>query len=289
MPLDTRYIALSYVWGDIRMPQLQSDNFERLSSEGSLEAIRPDLPKTINDAIDLLRALGERYLWVDGLCLVQDSADDMTTGIRMMNSIYHGSYFTIVAGSGTDAIAGLPGVAPNARGSDPSQAVKEIRPGLAMTTLYSIDYHLRRSVYNTRGWTLQELILPRRAVIFIDGQAHFRCQEANWCEETWSDRWPRWLDPDDSNVARIPDPGEGFLPALWAYQKLAEDYSRRKLRRDGDAIRALAGITRPLAFGMRALVAEGLPGSYLDHFLLFISATGRMRQRTAFASFSWAG
>jgi hypothetical protein len=97
------------------------------------------------------------------------------------------------------------------------------------------------------------------------------------------------LDPDDSNISRIQDPNDGFVPSFWAYQKMCEEYSRRKLRRDGDALRALAGVSRPLASDMKTLMVEGLPGYYLNHFLLFISSNGDLRRRSEFASFLWAG
>lgn len=285
--LDTKYVALSYVWGNFPMFRLQKDNFEMLSTEGSLDAIRNELPKTINDALDLVREMGLRYLWVDSLCLVQDDEDDVSLGIEQMNSIYQGSHFTIVAASGTHAGAGIPGIGSTPRGIH--QITKNVSPNLEMSILYSIDWHLKRSTHHRRGWTLQELVLPRRAVIFIDNQAYFRCQEVNWGEGSWADKRTHWLDADDSNISRIPDPNDGFLPSFWAYQKLCEDYSRRQLRSDGDALRAISGISRPLASGMETLMVEGLPGYYLDHFMLFISSDGNMRRRTGFASFSWAG
>lgn len=269
------------------MFRLQKANFELLSAKGSLEAVRSDLPKTINDAIDLVRAMNERYLWVDALCLVQDDEDDVSLGIKQLNSIYQGSYFTIVAASGTDANAGLPGVGSASRNI--RQIVRDISPGLSMTVLHSIDWYLRRSIHNTRGWTLQELVLSRRTVIFTGDRVYFRCQEANWGEDSFADKWMHWLDADDGNISRIPDPSVGFMPSFWAYQKLCENYSGRKLRYDGDALRAIAGISRPLAAGMETLMVEGLPGYYLDQFLLFISSNGDLRRRPEFASFSWAG
>ena len=287
--LDTRYVALSYVWGQRPMFRLRMDNFKKLSAAGSLEPIRTEFPRTVNDAIDFVKAMGERYLWIDGLCLVQDDEDDVSLGIEMMNSIYHGSYFTIVASSGVDASSGLPGAGETARGGHQMQIIKEVAPGIKMTVLHSIDWHLRRSIYNRRGWTLQELVLPRRTVIFINRQVYFRCQEANWSEESWADKWTHWLDADDSNISRIPDFDDGRVPSLWAYQKMCEEYSQRKLRNDGDALRALAGISRPLAASMETSMVEGLPGYYLDHLLLFISSNGDLRRRPEFASFSWAG
>lgn len=113
--LHTKYVALSYVWGQVSTFRLGRNNLERLSAEGSLSAIRHELPRTVNDAIDLIAALGQRYLWVDSLCLVQDDEEDVSMGIEQMNSIYHGSYLTIVAASGADASAGLPATAASPR------------------------------------------------------------------------------------------------------------------------------------------------------------------------------
>jgi hypothetical protein len=282
-----RYVTLSYVWGQSPMTKLSLANLERYMQEGALQEIRTDLPKTINDAIDLVSALGERYLWVDALCLIQDDVDDVTLGVEQMNSIYRGSYFTIVAASGADARAGLPGLPGHAR--KVNQATAEVGPGIAMMVRHSIDWHLERSVYNQRGWTLQEFVLPRRTLIFINNQVYFRCQEANWCEESWSDSQLRWVDDDDSNISRFPSPMDDGLQSFWAYQKLCEEYSRRKLSGVGDSLRAASGIIRPLVSGMDTFMVEGLPGFYLDHFLLFISADGQMKRRKQFASYSWAG
>lgn len=89
--LDVKYVALSYVWGQSPMIKLRKDNFATLTSERALDNIRDQLPRTIIDAIDLVRALGHRYLWIDGLYLIQDDADDISIGISMMTSIYRGS------------------------------------------------------------------------------------------------------------------------------------------------------------------------------------------------------
>jgi hypothetical protein len=113
--------------------------------------------------------------------------------------------------------------------------------------------------------------------------------QANWCQETWADKWLEWLDSDDSNISRIPRSNEVRMASFWAYQKLCEDYSLRTLRNDGDALRAMGGITRFLFAGMDSPGVEGLPGYYLDMFLLFYSSNANLRRRTQFPSSSWAG
>lgn len=286
--LHARYVTLSYVWGQIPMFQLQRGNIKALETPGGLDLVLSGLPRTVQDAVDLVKSIGERYLWIDALCLIQDDMQDVNLGIELMNSIYSGSYFTLVAATGADSNAGLPGF----QGTRASgfQIVKELVPGgMRMAVVHSIDWHLEKSTYSSRGWTMQELVLPRRTVIFINNQVYFRCHGANWSEEIWSDKCTSWLDPDDSNISRIPQIDEGRVISLWVYQKLCEDYSRRFLRNDGDALRATAGISRPLFAGMGTFGTEGLPAHLLDMFLLFVSPESRLRRRHEFASFSWSG
>lgn len=144
-------------------------------------------------------------------------------------------------------------------------------------------------VHQTQLGSLQEQVLPRRSVVFVNNQVYFRCQESNWSEEPTADFATHWVDPDDSNVSRLPAKEEGFLSSFWACQKLTEEYSSRQLRYDGDALRAFSGILRPLAAGMLTPLVEGLPGYFLDMSLLFIASQGNLQRRGEFASFSWAG
>ncbi|KAF4976017.1 hypothetical protein FZEAL_7273 [Fusarium zealandicum] len=287
MPLDTRYVALSYVRGLISTFQLHSGNHKQLQTPRSLDSVISELPRTFTDAVDFARSLGERYLWVDMLCLIQDDQRDIKIGIGMMNSIYKGSYFTIIAASGADAQAGLPGVRHGSR--QPSQDIAQLNSKMRMVVTYSLDWHLRDTVYNQRGWKFQELVLPRRTVVFVNDQVYFRCMEADWCEETAAELLPDWTDADNSSVDRLPTSEAGNLEAWSTYQTLCEEYSSRTLRHDGDAIRALSGILRPLSAGLSSYLTEGLPAYYLDAAFLFVSSNGRLRRRSGFASYSWAG
>lgn len=59
----------------------------------------------------LVRAIGQRYLWVDSLCIVQDSTSSWELNAKAMHLIYGNAYFTICAADG-DATAGLRAVRP---------------------------------------------------------------------------------------------------------------------------------------------------------------------------------
>lgn len=44
--------------------------------------------KTIRDAVRVMRELGIRYLWVDAVCIIQDSDEETTVQLKRMCDIY---------------------------------------------------------------------------------------------------------------------------------------------------------------------------------------------------------
>lgn len=148
-----RYIALSYMWGKVETVTLLSENKAQLMAPGGLLAFRYRLPRTINDSIDLLCAMGERYLWVDSICLLQDNYAEMRDAIGKMHLVYRGAVLTILAGTGRDANAGLPGVRFGSRADRGGQYIEEVQPGIRMSFLKPLADYLNLSTHITRGWT----------------------------------------------------------------------------------------------------------------------------------------
>jgi hypothetical protein len=107
-PQGQEYVALSYVWGQAEMLRLQRSNLEFLQKRGSLNLMT--MPATIADAAEVTKAIGERYLWVDALCIIQDDDADKTYFIPNMDTVYGCALLTIIALSGEGASAGLPGI-----------------------------------------------------------------------------------------------------------------------------------------------------------------------------------
>lgn len=104
-----RYVALSYIWG--KHPVSQSPHVTTRSNvmldiqQGSLEKVWDSLPRTIQDAILLINRLGERYLWIDSLCIIQDSSS-WELNAKSMHMVYGNAHFTICVADG-DAETGL--------------------------------------------------------------------------------------------------------------------------------------------------------------------------------------
>ncbi|KAI4192222.1 MAG: hypothetical protein LQ346_004401 [Caloplaca aetnensis] len=104
-----RYAALSYVWGSrTQRLKLEQANVNALHLEGGIETTQ--LSRTIRDAVSVVRMLGERYLWVDSMCIIQDSEDDLGSHLPLVGYIYAKALVTIVAASGDHNDVGLCGI-----------------------------------------------------------------------------------------------------------------------------------------------------------------------------------
>lgn len=90
------YAALSHMWGDVEtFPPLRAMklNYEELKKEIPLRS----LPRNFSDAVETCRKLGIRYVWIDSLCIIQDSSEDWKREAQMMHKVYKNAEVTIVA------------------------------------------------------------------------------------------------------------------------------------------------------------------------------------------------
>ncbi|RYP40505.1 hypothetical protein DL767_001634 [Monosporascus sp. MG133] len=62
-----------------------------------IDRIPEPLPNTFTDAIHTTRALGIRFLWIDSLCIIQDSPEDWVEQAPRMADIYGKAYVTLSA------------------------------------------------------------------------------------------------------------------------------------------------------------------------------------------------
>ncbi|KAK4445459.1 heterokaryon incompatibility protein-domain-containing protein [Podospora aff. communis PSN243] len=281
-----RYLALSYSWGQVHSPALTLAEKAKLMTQHGLESVREKCPRTIRDAIHLVKQLGERYIWIDRLCLVQDDAGDVLNGMQTMDQIYEGAALCIVAAAGHNADGGLPGVHAGSRSG--TGHVEEVREGVKMTVVGLLYESLSRTHYMTRGWTFQELMLSPRCLIFLGSMVYYRCCRVVWSEDTVYDRFPS---VKHDNVAM-----SHYLPTLRnaadrnAYQQAIVRYNSRSLTDQKDALHAMTGMLRRMARNLGSDDWEGMVISHFDLCLLFwhppIPAAER---RKWFPSWSWVG
>jgi hypothetical protein len=66
------YATLSYCWGNLDFLKTTTSRLEGFFTEIPFDRV----PQTFKDAIELAQALNIEYIWIDSLCIVQDSDID---------------------------------------------------------------------------------------------------------------------------------------------------------------------------------------------------------------------
>jgi hypothetical protein len=173
------YVALSYVWGG-RQPFLtRSANI----AEHMAEIEVATLPHTLQDAVHVTRAIGLRYLWIDALCIIQDSTKDKATEIGLMNQYYRNAFCVIAATMSKVVTEGflmpnlfgplsfnLPPADNNTPQADFKHQVPFFSPdGEARFLILEANppiYNAKDAPVNRRCWALQERLLCPRILRF---------------------------------------------------------------------------------------------------------------------------
>lgn len=184
------YVTLSHCWGQLKILTTTKKNLRQHTNGIDVDA----LPKTFQDAIQMTRHLGVRYLWIDSLCIVQDDADDWARESAKMASIYTNSYLTLAGTSASDGSEGL------AKSRDVQTFCAEVLgdrlPNQRVTVVarrarkHNCLKGSREEVWAnvgieplmTRAWVFQERLLSRRILHFTSDEMVWECAEASECE-----------------------------------------------------------------------------------------------------------
>lgn len=173
------WVALSYCWGG------QSDFVLNDRTMGTMIEGIPlsDFPATLRDAIAITRRLGIRHLWIDALCIKQDSEDDWRRESARMRDVYKGATLTLVAANAPSVNTGifskrtpkldlcrLPWSVPYSQGQLPPDQGESVcmRPHIW-------DQETEPWPIQQRGWTLQEFVLSSRTLSYTKCRMVWQC------------------------------------------------------------------------------------------------------------------
>ena len=175
------YMTLSHCWGNAQFLRLTSSTHDRLQ-QGFAFA---ELPPTFQDAIMVTRALGVNFLWIDALCIIQDSLVDWQHEATTMSQVYSSSMCNISALDAHDTTGGLffDRETPNIPYCTFTACLKFKRKrvyGCAPADIWSDSVH--HAPLTRRAWVLQERLLSPRVLHFGKKQLLWECNQLRACE-----------------------------------------------------------------------------------------------------------
>ena len=292
LPEKREYVTLSYCWGNSQFPTLQSKNEQQLKNGFTCET----LPKVFQDAIHIAGWFRITYLWIDSLCILQDSHDDWISESCKMRDIYKDSFLTIAATGATNPYKGC------FRDRSPS-LVEPIKFCVSKeTSEYRTIFdrkEWKNAIYNSplskRAWTLQERLLSPRVLHFGENQMLWECNEMSACESCPGGVRPIVRRLLLSNDKCRPMTGhQKILQTFWS--PIVELYSTGALTKFSDKCFALSGIANEVQSLFGGTYIAGLWRENFEAQLLwYISPSGNSvptaasyKRPTTYVAPSWS-
>jgi hypothetical protein len=298
IPEHAHYITLSHCWGCIQPLRLTTESIDRLRHGIDIY----ELPKTFYDAISVTMSLNCEYLWIDSLCIIQDSLEDWVQESATMGSVYQNSLCTIAALWARNCEEGL-------------FCFRRESPLALHSCMYNLDgdknLHIQRRVglrvpdyilqgkdaapLNQRAWVIQERILARRTLFFGSSMISWECFETSTCE--FPHAFPSYDMSEfraNAKRARSALAATSFAREIgWgqldSWFRLVGDYSGSGLTRSDDKLVAISGLIKLIEVQSGKTNIAGLWKEAIVACLLWTPTPSfGSRLISGFPSWSWA-
>jgi hypothetical protein len=287
-----------------------------------------ELPRTFQDAIQVCRALRIRYLWIDSLCIMQDSWLDWRIESARMAEYYGHCFVCLAATQGSDSTAVLspPGYVSSLKeieGTKSGGTPFKLLASEYVDNFFHDDDDLISGELNshrwprplaTRAWAYQERVLSPRVAYFGSSEVLFECRNGSVCECQRSmamdsssarnavlintgfvvkdDKLPV-LTTKRNKISNDWDTYSGFGGAWWS---IVSEYSRLNITAASDRLPALSGLAYAYRASLEAM--DTPPGRYLaglwersildDLAWRAVGPISSTRDPTKMPSWSWA-
>ncbi|KDR74360.1 hypothetical protein GALMADRAFT_227425 [Galerina marginata CBS 339.88] len=275
LDISTFYMTLSHHWR-AKMPMLLTENLESWMEELPVSI----LTQTFKDAMEVAKRLKIRYIWIDSLCIIQNSKADWGNEAALMGDWYLNSYCNIIVNA-----RGRDGLFPTRNAFDSSPCLVKSAFDPYNTIYRCYPYYLWENNVDSgmmfdRGWFVQEHVLPPRALYFCETSLFWECPTRTAVESV----------PTSNSMTNDSKPTINFDNADRNYEtwkKLLARYSRTNLTFGSDKLVALSGLAKKV--GIRGDYLAGLWKDYMDLELLWsLMPEGRRTERYRASSWSWA-
>jgi hypothetical protein len=293
-----KWAALSHCWGPGPHFTTTTSNLEE-RQQGIPIA---DLPPTFRDAVTICRRLAIEYLWIDSLCILQDSVDDWRAESPKMSQIYINALITIIAEASTGSHVGIFAAA-NATRQPPVRIPCLDSKGHSLGTVYSRavgltflpaqgseDIHIfTPGPASERAWTFQEDILSSRTLRYAGDKLSWSCLTAFHGEDDSRTSADKAIYSPKNFRRKDMIAGKGLYTRSTTqfWYTMVERYNRRALTFEKDKLPAISGIAREVAAITKHTYKAGI---WLEdaHTGLRWAASGTGKRHSEYTAPSWS-
>lgn len=283
---DSPYVALSHCWGKNQHILTKSDSIDRWKRGIPWQC----LPATFRDSVMITRRLGLQYLWIDSLCIIQDSVVDWEVESSKMGAIYQNAALVISATRSAGSDQGcfsrrsrtltFSGVSSS---GSPFEVFARQSPDHSAFDWGQSHWFTSRNIrYNqevpshplfSRAWCFQERILGQRIVHYCESEIIWECLTCLQCECNALDGFKedrlRDVRQFAAETSRKPERSAEDWLVLW--RDLVAAYSMSRLTFAKDRLPALSGLASTWASNIPGRYLAGLWESDLERNLLWKS------------------
>ncbi len=252
-----KYAILSYHWGPSQLQhRFTSSNISEYMQYLNTES----LPATIRDGIAVTRALNLKYLWVDSLCIIQDSKDDQLRELAQIEDYYRNAHVAIIAASSHNVSQGF--LQPRQRLSSDYPCTMHVRESWPVP--FSVGNGKFGTIYfqcmkceavhredeepiNQRAWAFQEQLLPPRQLIFSSHTLQWRCHSSLGIRNLEdSNHYELYGDVDgqSNSLRELNQISHTPIQAFIQWQKVVSKYTFRAMSVESDKLLALSSIAK---------------------------------------------
>jgi hypothetical protein len=287
------YACLSHNWGGFQPLRTLTSTLEAHKQDIPWDA----LPKTFHDAVTITLRLNLKYIWIDSLCILQDSAEDWSVESSLMASIYRNATITLSAAASKGPDDGLFVDVPEryrASKLDPDFVARPQRAG--GPTFWSrqpIDHDRKKQPLLSRGWVHQERLLSPRVIHFGASELVWECMQTSSCEcGTTPSRLTWFNEKRDFHPLALSNLPLPFTAFTW--RKVVQDFCGLTLSFPDDVFPAVSGAAKILRQtlekrGLRAGYIAGLWECwFVEDCLWSVGKPGRRPEVWRAPTWSWA-
>jgi hypothetical protein len=296
-----QYVALSHCWGGEVSTILTTETLTLFKSALPYSS----LSANFQDAIKITKELGIQYLWIDSLCILQNSKLDWECESKKMGTVYQYATLTISAETSqrsSDGILKRNLASPPTLGSALLRVFpKDMDGAEVFVERQEPDEETLRllqtcSPLSRRGWVLQERVLSPRILYYGDKNIFWRCRTGVESADglpagnrTHSNRDPELsavFHDDHGSASRFG--ADNIEWVLKEYYNLVMEYSRRQLTVDSDKLPAFSGLSQLLQPTIDSTYLAGLWSGDLNHGLLWHQEIGSCKHVQPYRAPSWS-